>query len=1682
MRYNFLLMGLNRFYKSFFRVVGLGLLINTLLAFQVFGQGCDPDADKQVLLDLIEAGWQPKTGNLLNNDNLSGQQWEANDIDNYANWQGVETWSERDPNSPFGNCIYQLYLHEASSTGDIPNSIGDFGNIAYLWLSNNNLTGNVPVNVFNNLSSNGLYLFGNNFDAGPFPNDISKLTKLIVTGIDSFDENGNKFTGDFPAIPDLLDLERFFLRNHEFENLPDFPSKAKITQLGLSNNKFTFEDLIEFVDANQYPELEKFFFHPQKDFTVPQNTYNPNAGNPLTIELGIDEILESTNTPNTYNWYKSTDGGNTFAFYETTNNINSLTFDPIAVGDAGIYYCEVSNQAFDNVTGEKFLEFEGDNTLENELLKIRSENITVTVNQVANGCRTRDNEAIAKIAQVPGWDASLFIENETVFRNADGCIVKIDLSNRGITGSFPAAFSELLDLEELILKQNLITGPLPNDFINLTKLAVLHIQENNLGGNLVDHEVVFSLPAIQDLLMFSNGISGSIPPSIGNAANTLTSLSLGDNNLSGELPNEIYQLKRLRRFHLTDNALSGSISEDITGFTNLEHFWISDNNFSGPLPTALGNIAIQQDGLRFWFENNAFTFEDIIPLFSYSNLNSFTSIQYAPQAGFDTSTPFIGDEGQRLDVILDFKDGPNDTYPNLYSWYKEGSATPAYQISNNKTLTLEPLLVEDASNYTVKVTNPAFEEKMATIAAAVNDNILEITANNKVEIIVNANNPPTDITLDNNVINSDALAGSLVGNLSTTDADLPDDTHIYTLTDACNEANNNNLFAINGTELRLADNFTLPVAVNSLTVCITTTDGAQESYSELFTIRVNVNNNPPTDILLSNTIIDAVDALPSFAVGTLSTVDEDLPDDTHTYTLSNECQVASDNNLFAIDGDQLLLSPTFTLTANITSLSVCITTTDEAGDTFIKNFEITIRPTINDCVENDMAVLEAIYDALGGETWNDNTNWKTDVPLNEWFGVETNDNGCVTRILLENNNLSGNIPAEIGDFSEIIEINFGKNAISGTITTDFGKLTTLEILWLNENELTGQIPAGFFGMSSLKNLYLFQNNIQPPMPNQLNQLTALEVFGFDNNETPFIDTDFPVIGNLAALQKFFIRSHNFENVPTITNPDLLTEMGLADNRFTFEDILPFSGLDLDVFIYAPQDSVGEQSAVILQAGGAFTFDLGIDPNITNNVYKWYRDDELIEESNLNVFTIEDVKEDDAGEYICEVTNPDAPELTLYSRKTILTVTPKTELPPPVLAAELDPANPAERVLLSWTYSDEFTATSYTIEKSVGDSLNFNVITNNWTENNFTDADGLIPGETYYYRVNALVDNEVSPYSNIAFVTTNSLPTIADIDKAGLLNSTVTFQITDFTNAFEDPDSDQLAVIQILSLPEDGQLFLNNIPIAINDEIQNTEIGNLTFEPTQDFVGATNFEYNASDGFNYAEERATVNITIEDIEEVDLLVNNANTSANEVEAGSTINVSATIAVDGGPTEDESIFILLLSEDTIPDQGDIVLNSAEIPAQTSAATQQISAEIVVPDDIAPGEYYIIYFVDARQDVLETNELNNLRYIKITILPQDPEDPELTIMNMITANNDGFNDELFIKNIEDYPDNEVILLDRWGNEIFRTRGYQNDWQPVVGESILDFGAYVCIVKVGEPQVVLKRMVSITRGDGQQ
>jgi gliding motility-associated-like protein len=85
------------------------------------------------------------------------------------------------------------------------------------------------------------------------------------------------------------------------------------------------------------------------------------------------------------------------------------------------------------------------------------------------------------------------------------------------------------------------------------------------------------------------------------------------------------------------------------------------------------------------------------------------------------------------------------------------------------------------------------------------------------------------------------------------------------------------------------------------------------------------------------------------------------------------------------------------------------------------------------------------------------------------------------------------------------------------------------------------------------------------------------------------------------------------------------------------------------------------------------------------------------------------------------------------------------------------------------------------------------------------------------------------------------------------------------------------------------------------------------------------------------------------------------------------------------------------------------------------------------------------------------------------------DLAIKNVITANGDGANDFLFIENIEKFPDNEVVVMDRWGAEVFRKKGYINDWDAREGDKYLPSGNYVCVVRFnGE---IFSRTVTIIK-----
>ena len=67
--------------------------------------------------------------------------------------------------------------------------------------------------------------------------------------------------------------------------------------------------------------------------------------------------------------------------------------------------------------------------------------------------------------------------------------------------------------------------------------------------------------------------------------------------------------------------------------------------------------------------------------------------------------------------------------------------------------------------------------------------------------------------------------------------------------------------------------------------------------------------------------------------------------------------------------------------------------------------------------------------------------------------------------------------------------------------------------------------------------------------------------------------------------------------------------------------------------------------------------------------------------------------------------------------------------------------------------------------------------------------------------------------------------------------------------------------------------------------------------------------------------------------------------------------------------------------------------------------------------------------------------------------PVNCDLTIPQALTPNGDGYNDVFVIDGIENYPNNELIIFNRWGAEVFRSNGYSNDWD---GKSTSEFNIW--------------------------
>ena len=121
-------------------------------------------------------------------------------------------------------------------------------------------------------------------------------------------------------------------------------------------------------------------------------------------------------------------------------------------------------------------------------------------------------------------------------------------------------------------------------------------------------------------------------------------------------------------------------------------------------------------------------------------------------------------------------------------------------------------------------------------------------------------------------------------------------------------------------------------------------------------------------------------------------------------------------------------------------------------------------PVAQTLPETDREALVALYNATGGPTWIYKSNWLSDVPISEWSGVSTDYyNGRVISLDLDRNQLSGEIPPELGNLANVEYLDLSRNQLSGEIPAELGNLANLTILNLDGNQLTGCLPSSLSG-------------------------------------------------------------------------------------------------------------------------------------------------------------------------------------------------------------------------------------------------------------------------------------------------------------------------------------------------------------------------------------------------------------------------------------------------------------------------------------------------------------------------------------------------------------------------------------------------------------------------------------------
>ncbi|PKA54586.1 Receptor-like protein kinase HSL1 [Apostasia shenzhenica] len=479
--------------------------------------------------------------------------WTAATSTPHCNWTGIQCDA--------AGAVTAISLSSENIAGNLPSSICDLSRLSLIELYNNSITGGFPTVLYN---CSGLrYLdLSQNLLVGELPADIHRLPPLLTDLVLS----GNNFTGDIPAsIGRIPAIQRLCLDYNLFNGeIPGaIGNLSTLDILWLANNPFS-----------------------------PATRIPAEFGNLTRLgDLWIRKANLAGEIPDSLQ--KMT------ALWQLDLSINSLS-GRIPTGLWALENLRFVYLFKNQLSGE----------INGTFKALNLEKIDVSINQLTG--RIPEEFGKMKNLSVLLMYSNQFSGEIPASIGMLPLLSDLRLFSNILSGNLPAELGKHSPLWNVEVDDNVLSGELPAELCAGGALGSVIVFNNFFTGKLPDS--LGKCPTLNNLLIYRNNFSGELPAGMWTTADNLTTMMMGNNNLSGTLPDVLpWNLTRLEIqnnrfsggipstaeklivFNACNNQISGQIPANLSGLSQLTLLSLGNNQISGSIPAKITSLRYLTD-------------------------------------------------------------------------------------------------------------------------------------------------------------------------------------------------------------------------------------------------------------------------------------------------------------------------------------------------------------------------------------------------------------------------------------------------------------------------------------------------------------------------------------------------------------------------------------------------------------------------------------------------------------------------------------------------------------------------------------------------------------------------------------------------------------------------------------------------------------------------------------------------------------------------------------------------------------------------------------------------------------------------------------------------------------------------------------------------------------------------------